>query len=253
MTTSRTFRTSIIENEHAYQAAIHRNIIANAQKTWRKNNPEHCDAIESFLMAGRGENARGETTYTNNFVGSLAKAFDSYGKLSEKQGSAIVKIIADQAQKRVERMQAIEAQKARSAFLGVESEKITTRAYVEAVLIVDAPKFSYYDSASALVYLMRDEAGNKLVYKSKSSLAFKFQYSKKCVERFENTTREGNVIIIHDEAFIDIHAGMTIDFTATIKAHAENKGEKQTIVQRVKVSGLEFKEGAIKELIDKRS
>jgi hypothetical protein len=53
--------------------------------------------------------------------------------------------------------------------------------------------------------------------------------------------------------YIDIKAGMTIDFSATIKAHTESKGEKQTIVQRLKVSGLEYTEGKLKEEIDKRT
>jgi hypothetical protein len=253
MTTSRTFRGSIIENEHAYQSAIHRNIIANAQKTWRKNNPDTCDAIEAFISAGRGENSRGDSTYTDNFVGSLAKAFDTYGKLSTKQCDAVIKCINDRAVRMVERTKAIEEQKARSVFLGVTAEKLTTRAFVEAIIIVDAPKFSYYDPSSALVYLMRDEAGNRIVYKSKSGLAYKFQYSKKCLERFGNITKEDNRTFIWDDAFIDIKAGMTIDFTGTIKAHTESKGEKQTIVQRVKVSGLDYTEGKLKDMIDKRS
>ena len=233
-----TFRDSIIENEHAYQAAIHRNIIANAQKTWRKNNPDTCDAIEDFISAGRGENARGDATYSDNFVGSLAKAFDTYGKLTPKQCDAIIKSINNRAVRIAERTKAIEEQKARSAYLGVAAEKLTTRAFVEAIIIVDAPKFSYYDPSSALVYLMRDEAGNRIVYKSKSQLAYKFQYSKnneKCLS----------------EECIDVRAGMTIEFTGTIKAHTESKGEKQTIVQRVKVSGLDYTEGKLKDMIDK--
>jgi hypothetical protein len=233
-----TFRDSIIENEHAYQAAIHRNIIANAQKTWRKNNPDTCDAIEDFISAGRGENARGDATYSDNFVGSLAKAFDTYGKLTPKQCDAIIKSINNRAVRIAERTKAIEEQKARSAYLGVAAEKLTTRAFVEAIIIVDAPKFSYYDPSSALVYLMRDEAGNRIVYKSKSQLAYKFQYSKKNEKCWS-------------EECIDVRAGMTIEFTGTIKAHTESKGEKQTIVQRVKVSGLDYTEGKLKDMIDK--
>ena len=253
MTTSRTFRDSIIENEHAYQAAIHRNIINNAQKTWRKNNPDTCDAIEDFISAGRGENARGDATYKDNFVGSLAKAFDTYGKLTPKQCDAVIKCINDREVRMAERTKAIEEQKARSEFLGVASEKLTTRAFVEAVIMVDATRYSYYDVDRAMVYLMRDEAGNRIVYKTKSYLDYKFPYSKKCVERFGNITKEDNRTFIWADAFIGIKAGMTIDFTATIKAHVESKGEKQTIVQRVKVTGLEFDEGKLKDTIDKTS
>jgi hypothetical protein len=240
-----------IEYPHLYEAAIRRNIIANAQKTWRKNNPEHCDAIEDFISAGRGENARGDATYSANFVGSLAKAFDTYGKLTPKQCDAIIKSINDRAVRMAERTKAIEEQKARSAYLGVASEKLTTRAFVEAVIMVDAPQFSYYDPSRAMVYLMRDEAGNRIVYKSKSHLAYKFQYSKKCLERFGNITKQDNAEFHWADAFIGIKAGMTIEFTGTIKAHTESKGEKQTIVQRLKVSGLEYTEGKLKEMIDK--
>lgn len=242
-----------IEYPHLYEAAIRRNIVGNAQKTWRKAHPETCVAIETFLIAGRVDTARGDVEYTNNFVGSLAKAFDTYGKLSDKQCDAVIKCINDREVRMAERAKAIEEQKARSEFLGVTAEKLTTRAVVEAIIIVDAPKFSYYDASSALVYLMRDEAGNRIVYKSKSHLAYKFQYSKKCVERFGNITKDGNAVFYWDDAFIDIQAGMTIDFTATIKAHTESKGEKQTIVQRVKVTGLEYTEGKLKDPIDKRS
>jgi hypothetical protein len=253
MTTSRTFRGSFIENEAAYQAAIHRNIIANAKKTWRKNNPDDCDAIEDFISAGRHESRSSRTgyTYDNNFVGSLAKAFDTYGKLSDKQCAAVVKIINDREQKRADRIAAIEAQKARSAYLGVASEKLSTRAVVEAVIKVQATKFNYYDSDCAYIYLMRDEAGNRISYKTKSFLAYTFKYSKKCVERFENITRGENYSIIHDDAMVFIKAGMTIDFTATIKMHTEYKGEKQTVVQRLKVSSVEWVEGGIKDVIDK--
>jgi hypothetical protein len=229
---------SIIENEAAYNAAIKRNIINNAKKTWIKNNPDTCEAIQEFLMAGCSQNARGDTIYSDNFVGSLAKAFDTYGKLTPKQCDAIIKCIKDREVRMVERIKAIEEQKARSVFLGVAAEKITTRAVVEAVIIVNAPQFSYYDPSSALVYLMRDEAGNRIVYKTKSGLGYKFSYGKNAPDSWNGLTT-------------DIQAGMTIEFTGTIKALTENKGEKQTIVQRVKVSGLEFTEGKLKEMIDK--
>jgi len=231
---------SIIENEAAYNAAIKRNIINNAHKTWRKNNPDTCEVIEEFLMAGRGKNARGDTTYSNNFVGSLAKAFDTYGKLTPKQCDAVIKCVKDREIRMAERTKAIEEQKARSVFLGVTAEKLSTRAVVEAIIIVDAPQFNYYDSPSALVYLMRDEAGNRIVYKTKAGLGYKFSYGKNAPESWNGLTT-------------DIQAGMTIEFTGTIKAHTESKGEKQTIVQRVKVSSLEYTEGKLKEMIDKRS
>jgi hypothetical protein len=160
--------------------------------------------------------------------------------LSDKQCQAVLSSIAKREEKRAVWAKAVEEQKSRSEFLGVANEKITGRALVEAVIIVDAVKFSYYDSASAFVYILRDTSGNKIIYKSKNYLTFKFENKKSTPEYW------------HD-MYIDIKAGMTIDFSATIKAHTESKGEKQTTVQRLKVSGLEYTEGKLKEEIDKRT
>lgn len=253
MTTSRTFRGGMIENEAAYQAAIRRNIIGNAHKTWRKNNPDTHQQIEDFISAGRHNCPSSMTgyTYDKNFVGSLAKAFDTYGKLSDKQCSAVLKIINDREQKRAERHAAIEAQKARSAYLGVTAEKLSTRAVVEAVIKVQSPKFNYYDSDYAFIYLLRDEAGNRISYKTKSMLSFNFKYSKKCIERFESITHGDGYSIIHSVPMVFVKTGMTIDFSCTIKMHSEYKGEKQTVVQRLKVTSAEWRDEDLKDYIDK--
>jgi hypothetical protein len=107
--------------------------------------------------------------------------------------------------------------------------------------------------AKALGFSLYKYLAQLVVYKTKSYLDYKFPYSKKCVERFGNITKEENRTFIWADAFIGIKAGMTIDFTATIKAHTESKGEKQTIVQRLKVTGLEYTEGKLKDTIDKTS
>jgi hypothetical protein len=241
----------IIEHPDAYAKATKARIIANANKTFCKTFEDYLD-IESFISSGRIGRKNDITIYAENFVGSLASAYDNYGKLSEKQVLAIRKCIADRNARNAERNKAIEEQKARSAFLGVVSEKLTAKAVVDSVIVTDANKFSYYDSDTQYTYLMRDEQGNRIVYRTKSRLLYKFAYSKKCLERFQNITREGNSIIIHDDAFVSIKAGMTIEFTGSIKMHTEYKGEKQTVVQRIKVTSLEFKEGAIKQDFDKR-
>jgi hypothetical protein len=228
---------TIIDNPVAYANATKARILANAYKTWSKNTPDFAE-IEAFVSQGVVEYRHGQKIFADNFVGSLAKALQNYGKLTDKQCDAVRKCITKREEKRQEWLKAIEEQKVHSAHIGVESEKIAGRAYVEAVLVVDATQFSYYDSPRAYVFLMRDEAGNKIVYKSKSFLTFKFQYKKDAPDYWQGW-------------LTDIKAGMTIDFTATIKAHAESKGEKQTIVQRLKVTGLEYTEGKLKEAIDK--
>ena len=214
--------TTFIENEAAYEAAIHRNIIGNAKKTWRKNNAEVCETIEAFISQGRHEAHHG-MTYDDNFVGSLAKAFDTYGKLSEKQVAAVLKIIATADERRAVMVKAIEDQKARSLHLGVASERIQLKLHVDKVVEVEVQKFSYYDSSTMYIYLMRDEAGNRIVYKTKSLFGL-------------------NIKGDNFDQFLPVLEKTDIEIKATIKAHAEYKGEKQTIIQRAKVTKIYNKE-----------
>jgi len=214
--------TAFIENEAAYEAAIHRNIIGNAKKTWRKNNAEVCETIEAFISQGRHEAHHG-MTYDDNFVGSLAKAFDTYGKLSEKQVAAVLKIIATADERRAAMVKAIEDQKARSLHLGVASERIQLKLHVDKVVEVEVQKFSYYDSSTMYIYLMRDEAGNRIVYKTKSLFGL-------------------NIKGDNFDQFLPVLEKTDIEIKATIKAHTEYKGEKQTIIQRAKVTKIYNKE-----------
>ena len=108
---------------------------------------------------------------------------------------------------------------------------------VEKVLIVEATKFSYYDIGFQYMYIMRDEAGNSIIYKTKSELGFKFKTSK-------------NDKFVMDE--LAVMQGMTMWIKAGIKAHTEYKGEKQTIITRAKVLGMEYKDSELKERVDTR-
>jgi hypothetical protein len=209
----------IIENPVAYENAVKSYIIGNAQKTWRANNPDTCGSIESFINAGR-TSGRG---YTDNFIGSMAKAFDSYGKLTEKQMSAILKMIASAEERRANMVKAIEEQKARSTYLGVANERISTKVTVDKIVEVEVQKFSYYDSSTMYIYLMRDEAGNRIVYKTKSALVLTIKTDE-------------------DTCYMRVEEKDLIGIKGTIKAHVEYKGEKQTIIQRAKVTSIAVKE-----------
>jgi hypothetical protein len=223
MTTSRTVRTSIIENEAAYQAAIHRRIVSNAQKTWRKNNADTCEAIEAFISSGRHESSHGYT-YDDNFVGSLAKAFDTYGKLSEKQCLAVLSSIAKREEKRAVWAKALEEQKARSEFLGVASEKAQATLTVEKKLQIENNASFYGQRNTTDIYLMRDENGNRIVYKTQAYLTLP------CPEG------ETSNWLDKDGQYVrDVVEGDLFKAKFTIKAHQEYKGEKQTIVQRLKI------------------
>lgn len=214
------YGTTGIYSESAYADGIKRNILANARKTWRKNNPEHI-AIEEFL-----DNGRNGRFYKETFIGSIAKAFDSYGKLTEKQVDAVLKMIATSDERRQAWVKAVEEQKAKSVFAGEEGSKVTMRLKIEKKLTLEATKFSYYDRSSQDMWLCRDEQGNRIVYKTKSYWSFKFKQDK-------NT--------LWDMEEIYVEEGNTVDITCCIKAHTEYKGEKQTIIERPKIISLEFK------------
>lgn len=81
---------SAIENERAYNAAIKRNIVSNAFKTWLKNT-ERAAEITIWLTQNSGR---------SEFAKSLDKAlYQDWGKLSEKQCEAVLKCIDGQAER----------------------------------------------------------------------------------------------------------------------------------------------------------
>ena len=220
-----------IEYPDRYFDAVKARIIANAQKTWRKNNPDHAE-IEAFLTLGRSEENR-RVVYENNFVGSLAKAFDTYGKLTENQCRAVLKSIAMREERIAKWKQAVEEQKARSEFMGVVSEKAEATLTVEKVITVEATKFSYYDRANQEVYLMRDEKGNRIVLKTKSWVLVPFDAEKdQNHTSWTETKKDG-------KEYRMMRNGDVIKAKSVIKAHSESRGEKQTIIQRLKIVALE--------------
>ena len=226
---------TVIENEAAYNAAIKRNIIANANKTFHANF-ERAEDVEVFLKRFAITDDYGRVVnFKDGFMGSMAAAIHNYGKLTQKQYDSVVRIMDEQAAKREAYIAAVEAQKALSSHVQtIDNLKVK----VDKVLIVEATKFSYYDPASQLVFLMSDESGNRIVYKTKSDFAFKFKTSKD--DQFDMDS-------------IPVQAGMTLWINAGIKAHTEYKGEKQTIITRAKVLGMEYKKGNLKEAFDTRS
>ena len=209
----------IIDNPVAYEKATKARILANANKTFCKNYPDHAE-IEAFLSTGVTVDAYDRKIYKDNFAGSLASAYANYGKLSEKQVEAVRKIIIKNAERREAFVKAVEEQKARSAFLGLENERREFKLHVDKMVEIEVPKFNYYDSGIMRIFLMRDQDGNRVVYKTKSAW----------------------YITLQDGICSFVHEGDDITIKGTIKAHTEYKGEKQTIIQRAKVLSIAVRE-----------
>ncbi|NBQ80344.1 MAG: hypothetical protein EBT99_17380, partial [Betaproteobacteria bacterium] len=114
----------IIHDERAYYAGARRNIIANAQKTFAKTHEDY-EAVLAFIANGRIFDGGSFVSYEDNFVGSLAKAYDNFGKLSEKQVAAVRNSIAERAKRRAEWADKQAALNATRTHIGTVGEKIT--------------------------------------------------------------------------------------------------------------------------------
>jgi hypothetical protein len=227
----------VIEYPEAYADATKARIIANANKTFAKNH-EDIESIEAFLSKGVIGNVNGRKIYSENFVGSLASAYHKYGKLSEKQVEIIRKLVAENQARKEAYLKALDEQKAKSAFVGVENEKVMVTVKVVKVLRMSASSFSYYDRASQEMYIMKDEADNTYVYRTKSIFQYKFAQKQVLVG-----------MPCEDMGYF-VKGGMTINIQATVKAHVEYKGEKQTIITRPKILGMEWVDSELKDLVD---
>ena len=212
------YGTDGIHNEVAYANAIHRNIIGNAHKTWLKADERHegvYEYLRGFLPIDR------DNWEPVKFIEKMAKSlFCDFGKLSPKQVDAVIKYQADTQARREAFTKAVEEQKARSAFLGVENERREFKLHVDKMVEIEVPKFNYYDSGIMRIFLMRDQDGNRVVYKTKSAW----------------------YITLQDGICSFVHEGDDITIKGTIKAHTEYKGEKQTIIQRAKVLSIAVRE-----------
>jgi hypothetical protein len=212
------YGTDGIHNEVAYVNAIRRNIISNAHKTWLKADERHegvYEYLHGFLPIDR------DNWEPVKFIEKMAKSlFCDFGKLSPKQVDAVIKYQADTQARRKAFIKAVEEQKARSVFLGVENERHEFKLHVDKIVEVEVQKFSYYDSSTMRIYLMRDDAGNRVVYKTKTNWH----------------------LSPTDDIAVFVEENDDIVVKATIKAHEEYKGEKQTIIQRAKVTAIAVKE-----------
>jgi hypothetical protein len=184
--------TKVIEHPVAYDRAVKRNILNNATKTWR-NETERAGEIESALVAGR----LSDYGYKDGFIGSMAKAFDTYGKLTPKQSQAVLKGIDAHIARKAEWAAQNAAQAAYKAHVGTVGEKM--------VLTITTMHVVLLETAYGVIglYICEDANKNTIIYK-------------------------GNAKGFPDK-------GESAMVMATIKEHGVRDGVKQTIIQRPKV------------------
>ena len=193
-----------IENPVAYYNAVKRNILANAQKTWRENTPR-ADEIESALADGIVHSDHGDFVgYKEDFLGNMANAFYTWGKLSPKQSEAILKGIDARAARKAEWADKKAALDATRQHIGTVGEKITLTLTIGHIVSLDGAYGTTY------IYIMEDADKNVVIYKGNSdAIAW---------------TPDGTVR----------GKGDSLTIVATVKEHGVREGVKQTVIQRPK-------------------
>jgi len=186
---------SHVEHEQAWLAARKRNILANAMKTWMANTERHEEILDA-LSGGRIHNDFGSVSYTDNFIGKMACAIDSYGKLTPNQSAAILKGIDASAARRAEWASKEAALKAQRQYIGEVGGKITVTLTVKHIVTMASKYGNNY------LHICEDADQNIIIYKGTSS-----DFPLK---------------------------GETATVTAAVKEHGVRNGVKQTVIQRPK-------------------
>jgi hypothetical protein len=184
----------MIENQTAYDAAVKRAILSNANKTFQRTYPDH-EEICAFIEPGRIPSKRG-FTYKEGFVGSLAHAYDVYGKLTPGQVDAVRKCIAQRNERRAEWADKQAALNASRQHVGTVGKRIT--------LTLTVVHFVRLDSIYGVTYIFVCEDADR------------------------------NIIVYKGAATCMPNKGETVTVSATVKEHGVRDGVKQTIIQRPK-------------------
>jgi hypothetical protein len=191
------FTSCNIEHPEAYNRAIKRNIIANAKMTFERTHADY-EAILTAIDEGRVYDDYGSVSYTDKFMGSMASAYDTYGKLTEGQVNAIRKGIAARAARKAEWADERAALNAVRTHLGAVGEKgVTMTLTVVHIVVMDGAFGTNY------LHICEDADKNVVIYKGNAS-GFPVK-------------------------------GETATIKATIKEHGVRDGVKQTVIQRPKV------------------
>jgi hypothetical protein len=143
-----------VEHPAAYAAATKRRILMNARTTFLRTVP---DAPQIMEYLDRQPDR-------NQFAASLRMALDNYGKLTEKQCQAVRNSMERDILRKAEYQAKAAAAAATQQFVGEVGKKVTLTITVKKEILVDRPKFHYYDSGRSNIRLCQDQDGNVIVF-----------------------------------------------------------------------------------------
>lgn len=111
------------------------------------------------------------------------------------------------------------------------SNRVTIKGILSGEYSFERPSFGY-GMETVTIYKITSEDGKVYVWKTTSAMAMEIPYQGKVgCHNFED--RKGNPI-----DYVSPNKGDTVTITASIKGESEYKGEKQTKIQRVKVTEI---------------
>lgn len=134
----------------------------------------------------------------NDFLAKMYDVFVRYGRLSEKQYAAVIKVRKANLEFRARKEQRDLERKERdskSTYVGKIGDRIDLTVVFEWYMVVD----THYGSMS--------------------------------INRFRDS--DGNIYIWKTSSFFDAEEGTEINIRATVKEHSEFRGAKQTVITRV--------------------
>jgi hypothetical protein len=184
----------------AYAAATKNRIIANARKTWLANTPRAHEILDA-TEAGRDYD-NGRMTYKEGFMGSMASALDTYGKLTPNQSAAILKGVDARAARKAEWANEKAVLDAKRTHVGTVGQKVTLTLTIAHVVVLNGMYGTTY------IHIMEDADKTVVIYKGNSTAV--------------GWTPEGQ----------PRGKGDTFTVTATVKEHGVRDGVKQTVIQR---------------------
>lgn len=127
-------------------------------------------------------------------------------------------IMAQRLKEKAEREAAEAARKAISQYVGNIGDKLQLTVKVERIVSYEAPSYAGFGTEIKRIYIMADENGNKFVWNTGAGLGK------------TGTDKNGN------EYYIPVDEGEEIKIKGTVKGFDAYKGERQTVLQRVKLA-----------------
>ena len=133
---------------------------------------------------------------------------------AEKRAKEQAEIQAREEAERAEREARIKADKAISQYVGEVGKRITVKASYVGSASFEVNSFRGYGTETMYVHTFKDADGNKLIWKTSSSLG-----------KWDD-----------NGDYINHEYGEPVDLTGTVKEHKEYREEKQTALNRCKLN-----------------